>query len=371
MKFLIVDDKTDNRYILKELLISSGYEVEEAENGVEALEKLRANGCDMIISDILMPVMDGLQFCREVKEDDRFKNIPFIFQTAAYTEKRDEELALSLGVNGFIRKPIDPFEFIKTVHDIIGYMGKDSPIETSKPALGRKDEDFRLYSKRLVEKMEEKMAALTREVNERRKAEEALKISHEQLKKTLEGTINAVAKAVESRDLYIAGHQRRVAQLACAIAVEMGLDADRIEGIRLGALIHDIGKIHLPAEILGKPALLTKIERALIHDHSNVGYEILKDIEFPWPVAVIALQHHERMDGSGYPQGIKGDKIIQEARITSVADVVEAMASHRPYRPGLGIDAALQEIKDHKGGYYDPEAVNACCKLFREKEFAF
>jgi len=176
---------------------------------------------------------------------------------------------------------------------------------------------------------------------------------------------------VEARDPYTAGHQQRVARLACAIACDMALGGDEDEGIRLGGMIHDIGKIHLPAEILSKPGRLSDMEFALVKSHTRVGYDILKDIDFPWPVADIAHQHHERLDGSGYPQGLRGDEICLEARIVAVADVVEAMSSHRPYRPALGIDAALKEIEARRGIWFDPEAVDACLRLFRKKGFGF
>ncbi|MCK4821314.1 HD-GYP domain-containing protein [bacterium] len=215
------------------------------------------------------------------------------------------------------------------------------------------------------------MASLEVEIAERKCAEEALEKSHNRLRQALEGTITAIAKAVEARDLYIAGHQRRVAQLACAIAEEMGLNAEQIEGIHMGAMIHDIGKIHLPAEILGKPAKLLDTEYALIKSHPKVGYEILKDIEFPWPVAAIVHQHHEHLDGSGYPQGLVGNDILLEARIVCVADVVEAIADHRPYRPALGTDNAFIEIENNKNVLYDREVVDACLNIFRKKHFSF
>jgi len=197
------------------------------------------------------------------------------------------------------------------------------------------------------------------------------KEAEKQLERSLEGTIQAISTAIEARDPYTAGHQQRVADVAAAIATEMGLDANCIEGIRLGATIHDIGKIQLPAEILTKPARLTEIEYTMVKEHPKVGYSILKSVEFPWPVADIAHQHHERMDGSGYPQGLKGNETCLEARIVSVADVVEAMSSHRPYRPGLGIDKALAEISKGRGELYDPIVVDACLKIFEEKKFEF
>jgi PAS domain S-box-containing protein len=197
------------------------------------------------------------------------------------------------------------------------------------------------------------------------------RVSGEKLRRSLESTIEAIAATMETRDPYTAGHQRRVAALAAAIATEMSLPAHTVEGIHFGALIHDLGKIQVPAEILAKPTRLTKLEFELIKTHSQAGYDIIKGVEFPWPVGLMVLQHHERLDGSGYPQGLKGDAIAPEARILAVADVVEAMSSHRPYRAGLGIDAALKEVEDRRGTWFEPQAVDACLRLFREKGFAF
>jgi len=191
------------------------------------------------------------------------------------------------------------------------------------------------------------------------------------LKQSLEGTIRAITAAVEARDPYTAGHQMRVGELAAAIARQMGLDEKTVEGIYLGGKIHDIGKIHLAVEILSKPTRLTELEYELVREHARIGYDILKDIKFPWPIADIAHQHHERLDGSGYPQGLKGEEICLEARIVAVADVVEAMATHRPYRPGLGIDRALEEIERGRGSHYDAEVADACLSLFREYKFSF
>ena len=189
------------------------------------------------------------------------------------------------------------------------------------------------------------------------------------LRESLEQSIQTIADTVEARDPYTAGHQRRVAELAAAIAREMDLPEEQVTGIHLAATIHDLGKIHIPAEILSKPSRLNAIEYMLIKTHPQDGYDILKNVKFPWPIADIILQHHERLDGSGYPQGLKGDAILLEARILCVADVVEAMSSHRPYRPGLGIDAALEEITSSRGIQYDPQVVDACVALFREKKY--
>ncbi|WP_018231028.1 HD domain-containing phosphohydrolase [Thioalkalivibrio thiocyanodenitrificans] len=193
--------------------------------------------------------------------------------------------------------------------------------------------------------------------------------AHGALGKTLLQTVEAVARVVEMHDPYTSGHQRRVADLASSIAAELGLDAHRIEGVRVGAQLHDIGKIAVPAEILTRPGRLSDMEYGLIKGHAQTGYDILKDVSFPWPVREMILQHHERLDGSGYPFGLKGGQIVLEARILAVADVVEAMTTHRPYRAGLGIDQALTEIEQGRGHLYDPAAVDACLRLFREKGF--
>ncbi len=210
-----------------------------------------------------------------------------------------------------------------------------------------------------------------RDISFRKQAEQALKESWENLHQALEGAIQAMALTIEIRDPYTAGHQRRVSKLSCAIANEMGLPQDQIEGIRVAGDIHDIGKIYVPAEILSKPGQITAIEYGIIKTHPQVGYDILKTIKFPWPVAQIVLQHHEHLDGSGYPLGLSGDQILKESKILIVADTVEAMSSHRPYRPAQGIDKALEEIIQHKGLFYDPEVVDACVRLFEEKGFRF
>jgi putative nucleotidyltransferase with HDIG domain len=202
-------------------------------------------------------------------------------------------------------------------------------------------------------------------------AEAKVRQTVEQLKESLEQTVRAIAATVEQRDPYTAGHQRRVASLAAAIAKELGLADNEIEGIYVAGVIHDLGKIHIPAEILSKPARLNEIEYGLIKTHPQVGCEIIKNIHFPWPVAEMVLQHHERIDGSGYPKGLVNGQIVLGARILAVADVVEAMASHRPYRPGLGPDRALDEIERNAGVTYDPDVARACLDLFHQKRFAF
>ena len=209
------------------------------------------------------------------------------------------------------------------------------------------------------------------DITARKRAEEALRNTLEKLRKSLTGTVQAMAHTVESRDPYTSGHQQRVAKLARAIATEMGLQEGQVEGIFMAGLIHDVGKISVPAEILSKPGRLSQLEFELIKTHPQVGDDVLRGIEFPWPIAQVVLQHHERMNGSGYPQGLLAEQILREARVLAVADVVEAMMSHRPYRPALGIDSALEEISKNREVLYDPDAVDACLRLFREKGFVF
>lgn len=205
----------------------------------------------------------------------------------------------------------------------------------------------------------------------RKRGEEALKRSFLKLQESLKSTVMALVSALEMRDPYTAGHQRRVTQLACAIGKELGFSKKQTEGLRMIGILHDIGKIAVPAEILTKPGKIGEHEFSLIKTHTEAGFNIVKDIAFPCPVAEAIAQHHERLDGSGYPRGLSGSEIIIQARILAVADVVEAMASHRPYRPGLGIEMALEEITKQKGILYDPEVVDACIRVFNEKRFEF
>ncbi|MHB1417173.1 MAG: HD-GYP domain-containing protein [Chloroflexota bacterium] len=202
-----------------------------------------------------------------------------------------------------------------------------------------------------------------RDITEHRQVEQELRQGLARLQSAMRGTIEAMALTLEMRDPYTAGHQRRVAALACAVAQELGLPPAQIDGLYLGAIVHDIGKIAVPAEILSKPGPLTEIEFHMVRAHPRLGYDILKTIDLPWPIATLALQHHERLDGSGYPDGLQGEAIALEARILAVADVVEAMASHRPYRPALGVDQALAEITGHSGVLYDPAVAAACAKV--------
>jgi putative nucleotidyltransferase with HDIG domain len=244
--------------------------------------------------------------------------------------------------------------FISTYENLISH---NTNLTTAK-------KELKILSDNLEQRVREKTFYLE-------EAEEALKNSLQSLKRTLGGTVKALAGTIEMRDPYTAGHQRRVAQLACAIGKEMDFPEEKLEGLQVIGFIHDIGKIIVPAEILSRPGELNEIEFNLIKFHPQVGCNILREIEFPWPVADAVAQHHERIDGSGYPHNLKGDDILIEAKIIAVAEVVESMASHRPYRPAMSIDAGLAEIVKNRGILFDEAVVDSCVRVFRKNDFQF
>ena len=543
MKVLIAEDNEDSRNLLVKQLQGHGHEVIAVTNGAEALQQAVNEKPDILISDIMMPNMDGFQLCRLCKQIEQVRHIPFVFYTSSYTSDKDEQFGLSLGAVAFIRKPADPETLVRVMVEVCekAKSGLLSPPEVAPLEPSR---FFDEYSERLFTKLDKKVAQLEREVTERKRAqeriehlntvlhairkvnqlivrekdrkrlikgacdelvatrgyfnawialldesgslvtiaeaglgkkfkpmvemlkrgelprseqnalkqsgvmiiedpistctdcplspmyggrsgmtarlehegkvygvmtvsmpggppvdeeeqtlfrevtndiafalhgiglvegrkraEEALKKGHQKLQKALEETVNVLASAFGKRDLYTAGHQQRVTQLACAIASEMGLTSRQVQGIHVAGSLHDIGKINVPIEILAKPGGIDQHERGIIQMHPQVGYDIIKGVEFPWPVAQAVLQHHERLDGSGYPEGISGEAIIIEARVLAVADVVEAMLSHRPYREALGVDKALEEIRQNRGVLYDSQVTDACLRLFTEKGF--
>ena len=356
MKILIVDDMEDVLYMMETILKGNGYEVTTALNGLDALGKLKEESIDIIISDIMMPHMDGFQFCRECKKDDGLKKIPFIFYAATYTNQKDEEFALNLGAEKFIRKPVELNTFLNILEGVIEKYKKGEPITPKEPI---KEEETYLteYCKRLIEKLEKKVTNLEE--------------SKKQVKHLFDDIIISIGKITEIKDPSTAGHQQRISKLSVAIAHELDLPKDKIEGIRMASLLHDVGKICIPTDILNRPGKLSEIEYNLIKTHPQAGHDILKSIDFSYPVARIILQHHERLNGSGYPQGLKSEDILLEAKIIGVADVVGAMSSERPYRPAFGIDETLKKISKNKGILYEPEVVDTCLRLFKEKEFKF
>lgn len=353
-RILIADDDHSSRYLLHSMLSSAGYVVEAAEDGALALDTARAHPPDLMISDILMPRMDGYQLCREWRTDATLAAIPFIYYTANYTEPDDERFALSLGADRFLLKPMDPADLIGVV-DALLKQQRAGTRTTHVPEVEDETEVLKEYNARLVRKLEKQLIEVS-DINE-------------SLMAMVSGTVRAIAKLAEARDPYTSGHQERVAAIASAIAADLGNDLHYCEGIRIAGLVHDIGKIYVPAEILTKPRRLTNVEFAIIKMHPEVAHDVLSGIEFPWPVADFVIQHHERMDGSGYPNGLAGDDILVGSRILAVADVVEAMSSHRPYKVAAGLDAALDEIAANAGTFYDAQVASACLRLFREQGY--
>jgi len=315
-RILIVEDEIMIAKDIESKLRNLGYEslpiVTSGEKAVEKAEKLRP---DMILMDIVLDgKMDGIEAASQIR--NRF-NIPVVYLTA-YADDEILERAKVTEPFGYMIKPFGERDLNTTI-------------------------EMAIYKYKSTEK----------------------------LLRSMYGTINALATALEMRDPYTAGHQRHVAQLAEATAREMNLSDDEIKGVHFAALIHDIGKISVPSEILSKPGKLTEIEFEIIKSHSQASYDILKRIDFPWPIAEACHQHHERLDGSGYPRGLKEKEITLGARIIAVADTVEAMSSHRLYRAALGEEKALEEILALRDTHYDSDVVDACLKVFREKAFKF
>jgi putative two-component system response regulator len=358
---LVVDDQPQNIELLEAYLVPQGYEIVKAASGEEALEKLSGNQIDLILLDVMMPGMDGFEVTRRVRQDNTYRLLPIILVTAL-RETEDRVKGIEAGCDDFISKPFDKMELLARVRSLLKVKAYNDLMSNY-----RKELESEVI--RRTDELKRALENLQQDITDRKRAEEKLLLTLESLRKAFGAIIQVLVSAGETRDPYTAGHQIRSADLASAIATEMGLSQEKIEGIRMAGSIHDIGKLSIPAEILSKPTKLTNLEFSLIKTHSQSGYDILKDIEFPWPLADFVLQHHERMNGSGYPQGLKGDDILLEARILAIADVVEAMASHRPYRPALGINLALEDISRNKGILYDADAADACLKLFREKGY--
>jgi len=326
---LVVDDEESNINMLQKVIKNAGYDCAIARNASDALKILEEKNVDVVITDIEMPGLSGIELTKIIKEK---YDSDVIVMTGFAKDLKYEEV-IEKGAHDFVQKPFSIEEMLIRVKHVLN--------------------DQAIFS-------------------EWNRAEKELKHSLLKLERVLEETVNALASALEKRDPYTAGHQKRVTKLACAISKEMGLSDEQIGGIRIAGLLHDIGKISVPIDILNKPTgNLNKSERNLIKEHPQVGYDILKDVEFEQPIAQIILQHHERINGSGYPQGLLAEDIILQARILAVADVVEAMASHRPYRPALGIKKALDEISLNRCVFYDDKVVDMCLKLFNNKRFIF
>jgi putative two-component system response regulator len=332
-KVLLVEDDASIGCILGRILEKMHRGTSLAPSAEEARRLIKEETFDLILCDINLPGESGMDFIEYALST--YPNTAIIM-ISGVDDPKTVGKALDIGVFGYIVKPFKISEVIINVSSAFRRQALEA--------------ESRTYRENLEQMVADRTAKLRR---------------------TLDEVILVIAHIVESRDPYTAGHQQRVAEVAGAMAENMGFSQDRLKGIRMAGIIHDLGKISVPAEILSKPGLLNDMEFELIKVHPRTGYDILKGIEFPWPIAEMVYQHHERMDGSGYPRGLKGEEILLEARILGVADVVEAMASHRPYRAGLGIDAALDEISRNRGVFYDSQVVDACLSVFRDGGFKF
>lgn len=328
LKILIVEDVATDAELMENQLRKEkiAFTSKRVSTKDSFLKELKDFSPDLILSDYKLPQFDGITALRLTKE--LAPTTSFILVTGAL----DEETAV---------------DCIKA---------------------GATDYVIKKHLVRLGPAVREALE-LNQERKKKEEAEQEARESLAKLRRVMGEIIQAMALTVEAKDPYTAGHQQRVSDLARSIATEMGIKEDQIEGVRMAGALHDIGKISIPGEILNKPGLLNDLEYRMIKFHVQIGYDILKDLEFPWPIAKIILQHHERIDGSGYPNGLNGDEILLEAKILGVADVIEAMNSHRPYRRALGINKALEEISKNKGILYDPEAVDACLILFLEQGY--
>ena len=428
-KILIVEDERIIAEDIKSCLLNFDYEVLEiVSNGEDAIVSTALLKPDLILMDIKIEgSLDGIQTAKRILKSH---DLPIVYLTANADEATVER-AKETKPYGYLTKPFEEAELYATLQ--VAYYKYESEkalkkseerfrtlieentdgivvvdekgiirfVNTAAVILFEKEKVDLLFKKygypisnkafteidillnsgkkRIVESHvvetewegERAFLATLRDITKRKKAEEDLQNSNEKLRRLMEETVNGLMSAVEMRDPYTAGHQRRVAELATAIGDELRLNTDKLDGLRIAALIHDIGKIHVPSEILSKPGKLTDIEFTIMESHAQAGYDVLKSIDFPWPIAKTVLQHHEKMNGSSYPNGLFGEEIILEARILCVADVVEAMSSHRPYRPALGLDKAVEEITKNKGILYDPVIVDACVEVIKDKHFKF
>lgn len=325
---LVVDDDQSVCTVLQTGIKMAGYQCHVAQSPIQALQLLDQYPVDVVVADIKMPEMSGIELAHIIKQ--RYK-ADVIIMTGFITSFNYEDI-VEQGASDFIQKPVRIAEFVARLKRVLSERASKSDLN---------------------------------------KALDDIQMNMDKLRSAMEGTVQAISVMVEMRDPYTAGHQQRVANLACAIAESMGLAADDVYGLRMASVIHDLGKITVPAEILSKPGRLSDLEFEMVKSHVQSGYDILKQIEFPWPLADIILQHHERMDGSGYPNGLHGEDILLPARILAVSDVFETIASHRPYRPSLGLTRALNELKENRNKLYDDQVVAVCLSLIEEGRFQF
>jgi putative nucleotidyltransferase with HDIG domain len=374
IRILAVDDELSILMLYKETLHAGSNShhfdlslCSQAEEALDAVRKAVEEGNPFAVAflDVRMPPgPDGVWLAEQIRALDPYTEIVMV---TGYSDTTPDEIASRVPPTDKLLYLQKPFHNLEIQH----FAASLSTKWLGEKELRRIHYDLEDRIERRTLELIKLNDQLKQDIVRRKSAEAEVQSTLAKLRSAMGGIVQAMALTVERRDPYTAGHQRRVSDLARGVAVEMALSNHQIDGIRIAGLIHDLGKICVPAEILSKPGQLSEIEHTLIKDHPQVGYEILKEIEFPWPVAQIVLQHHERIDGSGYPAGLCGEDILVEARTLAVADVVEAMASHRPYRPTLGRDMALEEISQNRGVLYDPDVVDACMKLLLEKDFQF
>ncbi|MFZ1037496.1 MAG: HD domain-containing phosphohydrolase [Smithella sp.] len=355
---LIVDDEESILNSFQRILADEDYEVHTVNNGSEGLIKLRTaqKPYSVIVSDQRMPEMSGVQFFAQAK--DIFPDAVRILLTGYADSDAIIDAINKGGVHLYFTKPWREEEILLHIKQSLSKVEILAENKRLVELIKIKNQELIKLNKTLEKKANDRTNDLLAQT-------EKLKDSYKKSQLILDGIVKTLSKIVETRDPYTSGHEDQVAKIACKIAKEMKLTEEQISSIYISATLHDIGKISVPSEILTKPSVLTNLERAIIKTHCKVANDILANIEFPYPVAEIIYQHHERMDGSGYPRGLKGDDIALEARIIGVADVIDAMASYRPYRPALGVDAAIEEITKFKGVTYDPSVVDACLKIYK------
>jgi putative two-component system response regulator len=325
---LVVDDEESICTLLQTGVRMAGFECHVAQSSKVALAILDEHPIDVVVADIKMPEMNGIELTHIIKANYAAD----VILMTGYVEDFNYEDIVEQGASDFIQKPVRIQEFIARLKRVLSERSSRADLKT---------------------------------------ALEGVKLNFNKLSRAMDGIIQAISVVVEMRDPYTAGHQQRVAQLACAIARAMGIGEEDVYALRMASVIHDLGKITVPAEILSKPGQLSALEYELVKNHVKAGYDILKQVEFPWPLAQIVLQHHERLDGSGYPNSLHAKEILMPARILAVADVFETIASHRPYRPSLGLQRAIDEIRGQRGALYDPQVADVCLDLIENQHFQF
>ena len=400
---LIVEDDGIQAKMLSHLLVKAGYQVNIGRDGVEGLQLARSVHPHLIISDVSMPVMDGFELCQRIREDENLHGIPVILLTTM-TDVQDVVRGLNVGADNYAPKPYDIEPLLECVRSTLGRPSQVAAeaklqfrvslggavfdvragpqqilnllLSTYRYAILKNQvlltaqDQLTTLNNNLQAEVERKSAALIE--GERRLGEERQALLNREtaqlreIHNTLLESVAAIAATLEMRDPYTAGHQRRVADLAVLIGKQLKLSAHDLEGLHIAGVVHDIGKVRIPTQILTKPGRYDEVEYEFMKTHAQTGYEILKNIRFPWPIADIVVQHHERLDGSGYPRGLTGHQILLGARILAVADVIDSMVIFRPFQEFMGLDAALGKIQAGSGTKYDAAAVDAFLSIYRQ-----